>query len=215
MLVVSEIYRSVLGESVQTGRLCSVVRLVGCHRRCGYCDSAYAFAGGRSMSVEQVLSDIDALGASCVLLTGGEPLLQDEGLVLMRHLVDLGLDVVLETSGTKGPARSGRCPRACAGRGHQDPGSGIAPINRLGRLEFLNAGDELKFVCTDRDDYEWCRDLIRAGDRLPEATTKTLSPAHDRLAPGDLADWIVADALDVRFQVQLHRLTWPDRERGV
>jgi len=150
-------------------------------------------------------------------VTGGEPLLQDDGSELMQALLDDGRDVVLETSGTVGARPLSDVPAGV--RRVVDvktPGSGIpaAEIDWDG-LASLGADDELKFVCCDRRDYEWARDLIRDGGRLPAATLCTLSPVHGRLDPRTLADWIVEDALNVRFQIQLHKAVWPDRDRGV
>jgi 7-carboxy-7-deazaguanine synthase len=215
--VVSEIYRTVLGESQDSGRLCSIVRLTGCHRRCTYCDSAHSFHGGESLDVAEVVERVRLLEASLVLVTGGEPLLQVDGSELMQALLDDGRDVVLETSGTVGARPLSGVPAGV--RRVVDvktPGSGIpeAEIDWDG-LASLGAGDELKFVCCDRRDYEWARDLIRDGGRLPAATLCSLSPVHGQLDSRTLADWIVADALNVRFQIQLHKIVWPDRDRGV
>ena len=217
MLVVSEIYRTILGESRDSGRLCAVVRLTGCHRRCIWCDSAHAFAGGRDATVSDVLADVRGLGARLVLVTGGEPLLQDDCPPLLTALLDDGREVVLETSGTLGARPLGEVPAGV--RRVVDvktPGSGVpqADIDWSG-IAGLDAGDELKFVCSDRADYEWVRALVRDHERLPSAPLRTLSPVHGVLAPADLAGWIVEDALDVRCQVQLHKVLWPDRDRGV
>lgn len=217
MPVVSEIYRTVLGESQDSGRLCAIVRLTGCHRRCVYCDSAHSFQGGERMSVAEVVEKVRAQGADLVLLTGGEPLLQDDGSELMQALLDDGREVVIETSGTLGANPLSSVPAGV--RRVVDvktPGSGIpeSEIDWEG-LAVLGAGDELKFVCLDRRDYEWSRDLIRDGGRLPSAPMRSLSPVHGQLEPRTLADWIVADGLNVRFQIQLHKVVWPDRDRGV
>ena len=215
--IVSEIYRSVLGESRDSGRLCTIVRLTGCHRRCHYCDSAHAFQGGDGMTVADVVARVRDLESTLVLVTGGEPLLQQDCSELMQALLDDGRDVVLETSGTKGAQPLTSVPEGV----HRvvdvkTPGSGIpeSEIDWDG-LACLGVRDELKFVCVDRHDYEWSRDLIRAGVRLPAGPGFTLSPAQGDLEPATLADWIVEDALDVRFQVQLHKVVWPGRERGV
>jgi 7-carboxy-7-deazaguanine synthase len=214
--VVSEIYRTVLGESRDSGRLCAIVRLTGCHRRCGYCDSAHSFHGGERLDVADVVGRVRALDTDLVLVTGGEPLLQDDGSELMQALLDDGRDVVLETSGTVGARPLSGVPAGV--RRIVDvktPGSGIpeSEIDWTG-IASLGADDELKFVCCDRRDYEWSRDLI-LGDGLPAGPLRTISPVHDRLDPRELADWIVGDALNVRFQVQLHKVVWPDRDRGV
>jgi len=216
-VVISEIYSTILGESIDSGRPCVIVRLTGCHRRCTYCDSAHAFTGGREMSLDEVLAEVRAMACPVVLVTGGEPLLQTDSLTLMARLLEDGRHVVLETSGTLGPASLSDVPGGV--RRVVDvktPGSGI-PAGEVDweGLASLGPGDEVKFVCCDRGDYVWARDMIREGGRLPAASTITLSPAEGMLAPADLAGWIMEDRLDVRFQVQLHKAVWPDREQGI
>lgn len=216
MLQVHEIYRTVLGESREAGRLCGIVRLTGCHRRCVWCDSAHAFQGGAALDRTEVLARVRELGVRLVLLTGGEPLLQQECPQLAADLLAAGHDVVIETSGTRGAAPLASLPAGV----HRvvdvkTPGSGI-PAEEIDweGLAVLGPGDELKFVLADRADYEWTRDLL-SGGRLPAAPVRTLSPVHGALDPGELAGWVVADALDVRVQVQLHKVLWPGRDRGV
>ncbi len=217
MLTVSEIYRTVLGESRHSGRLCAIVRLTGCHRRCLYCDSAHAFQGGSETTVADVVAEVARLEASLVLVTGGEPLLQRACPELLAALLDDGREVLLETSGTLGARPLADVPAGVKRIVDvKTPGSGIAAAEvDWDGIGVLGGDDELKFVCTDRADYEWSRELVRTSGRLPKGVPVTFSPAHDGLAPADLADWIVADALDVRFQVQLHKAVWPDRDRGV
>lgn len=215
MLVVSEIYRAILGESLDSGRLCAIVRLTGCHRRCVWCDSAHAFHGGEPLAVAEVLGRVAACGGRTVLVTGGEPLLQKEAPALLAALVAAGYRVVLETGGTVGTVGLDAVPPGV--RRVVDlkaPGSGLDPavIDWTG-IARLGPDDELKLVCADRADYEWARDLVRAG-RLPAATCVTLSPVTPGLPARDLAEWILADGLDVRLQLQLHKLLWPERERG-
>lgn len=216
MLQVHEIYRTVLGESRDAGRLCGIVRLTGCHRRCVWCDSAHAFQGGEGLDRDAVLARVGALGVGLVLLTGGEPLLQAECPQLAADLLAAGYDVVIETSGTRGAAPLASLP-AGARRvvDVKTPGSGI-PAEEIDweGLAGLGPEDELKFVVGDRADYDWTRRLL-AGGRLPAEPVRTLSPVHGVLDPGELAGWVVADALDVRVQVQLHKVLWPGRDRGV
>ncbi len=215
MLVVHEIYRAILGESLDSGRLCVIVRLTGCHRRCVWCDSAHAFHGGERLDVAEVCARVAAHGCRTVLVTGGEPLLQREAPDLMAALLAAGHRVVLETSGTTGTIGLAAVPAGV--RRVVDlkaPGSGIAPdaIDWAG-IAGLGPDDELKVVCAGRSDYEWARDLVRGG-RLPAGPCVTLSPATPGLAARELAEWILADGLDVRLQVQLHKLLWPERQRG-
>ncbi|MBK6900266.1 MAG: radical SAM protein [bacterium] len=214
-LTVSEIYRTILGESTETGRPCAIVRLTGCHRRCTYCDSAHAFAGGERLTVPEVLAAVAALGCRTVLVTGGEPLLQPGCPELLAALVADGRRTILETSGTRGALPLAAVPAGV--RRVVDvktPGSGLGEgdvaWDQFGDLGPL---DELKVVCCDRADYEWSRDLVRDGRRLPAATPVVFSAAEGLLPPATLAGWLVEDGLDVRFQLQLHKTLWPEGER--
>ena len=220
MLLVNEIYPAICGESRFIGRPCTLVRLTGCHIRCLWCDSEHSFAGGRSLATTDIVEEVRGHGFATVLVTGGEPLLQAEVVDLMRHLLDDGRTVLLETSGTLGHEKL--VPLAEVPEGvHRivdlkAPGSGIdvAWIDWAGILS-LGAGDEVKIVCADRKDYEWGRDLVRAGGRIPDTVEVTFSPVQPDLRPRDLAEWILADKLDACFQIQLHRAVWPDKDRGV
>ena len=216
VLIVREIYRTILGESTETGRPCAIVRLTGCHRRCTYCDSAHAFAGGEGRTVPEILAEIGALGCRTVLVTGGEPLLQSGCPALLAALVADGRRTVLETSGTHGALPLSAVPDGV--RRVVDvktPGSGLQERDvAWDQFGCLGSGDELKFVCCDRADYEWSRGLVRDGDRWPAATPVVFSAAEGLLAPATLADWLIEDGLDVRFQLQIHKTLWPDRERG-
>ncbi|MBC8425802.1 radical SAM protein [bacterium] len=214
---VNEICCTILGESSAVGKPCAIVRLTGCHRRCTYCDSAYAFNDGESMSLAEVLARVDELAVGTVLVTGGEPLLQPTCLELLAVLLADGREVLLETSGTLGTTPLAQVPAGV--RRIVDvktPGSGV-PADQVDwpGLRALGPRDELKFVCCDRADYDWARDLVHAGERLPADVPIAFSPAEGRLDPTELAEWIVADRLDVRFQIQLHKVLWPGRERGV
>lgn len=217
VLLVNEIYPTILGESRSLGRPCAIVRLTGCHRRCTWCDTAHAFRGGRRLAPDAVRAEVAALGLPAVLVTGGEPLLQAEAIPLMAGFLDDGLRVILETSGTVGAEPLASVPAGV--RRVVDvkaPGSGI-PADQIDweGIAGLGPDDDLKFVCADRADYEWVRGLIRGEGRLPAGPARILSPVHGRLAPADLAGWILEDRLDARLQVQLHRVLWPDRDRGV
>ena len=216
-LRVNEIHAALLGESRHTGVPCAVVRLTGCHRRCVYCDSAYAFHEGEPMTVGEVLARVAELGCSRVLVTGGEPLLQDAAPELMAALLADGREVCLETGGTLGARALSEVPAGvCRIVDVKTPGSGV-PVDQVdwAGLRDLGPDDEIKIVCCDRADYDWARDLIRGGERLPAGVPVSLSPAEDHLSPTELAEWVLADRLDVRFQIQLHKVLWPGRERGV
>ncbi len=216
-LIVSEIYLTLLGESRDVGEPCTIVRLTGCHRRCTYCDSAYAFHGGTEMPVADVLARVDDLGCNRVLVTGGEPLLQEASVALMSALLESGRRVLLETSGTLGARPLATVPQGV--RRVVDvktPASGV-PEDQIDweGLQTLGPDDELKFVCCDRGDYDWARDQVQAGTRLPADVPIGFSPADGLLKPADLAGWILEDGLSVRFQLQLHKVLWPGRDQGI
>ena len=226
MLLVNEIYPALCGESRFSGTPCALIRLTGCHLRCSWCDSAHAFAGGERLSVDQILARVADLGLRLVLVTGGEPLLQPQVVPLLQGLLAAGRNVLLETSGARGHDNLVGLAEVPAGVRRivdlKAPGSGIPPdlIDWAG-IAGLGDRDELKVVCLDRSDYEWARDLVLNGDpvrdgrRLPRGVRIAFSPVHGELEPRLLAEWILADRLDVVLQLQLHKVIWPERERGV
>lgn len=225
MLRITEIYPAVMGESRHSGWPCVIVRLTGCHRRCLYCDTAYAFHGGQKLTNDEILARIDEIGHRMVLITGGEPLLQAGVVGLMRAALTRDLAVVVETSGTVGTpvALASLPPEVCRVVDVKAPASGIeADQIDWDGIAHLTASDELKLVLSDEDDYVWARGLIRDGlevggviRRLPDHVPMTMSPGWGTLSPRDLAEWILRDRLPVRFQVQLHKVVWPDAERSV
>jgi 7-carboxy-7-deazaguanine synthase len=212
-LVIHEIYRSVQGESSFAGRPCAFVRLTGCNLRCSWCDTPQAFKGGSRMTRVEVLSRLLALGTELVLVTGGEPLLQPAVLPLMTELCDAGKTVLLETSGERDVAAVD--PRVHRIVDLKAPGSGESHRNRWTNLPLLGARDELKIVLRDRADYDWARELI-ARERLPERVREVLlSCVHGVLDPRALCDWVLADGLRVRVQLQLHKYIWGADAQGV
>ncbi|MFT5233013.1 MAG: 7-carboxy-7-deazaguanine synthase [Candidatus Krumholzibacteriia bacterium] len=220
MLLVNEIYSAICGESRFSGYPCTLIRLTGCHIRCSWCDSAHSFSGGETQSVAQVLAVVQENGHRTVLVTGGEPLLQKDLVPLLEALIDDGRQVLLETSGTLGPANI--LPMsAVPAQVHKvvdlkAPGSAIsAKIIDWPGIAELNEHDELKVVCADRTDYEWGRDLVREGGRWPAGLRVSFSPVQGAMSSRDLAEWILADKLDAVFQIQLHKVVWPEAERGV
>lgn len=217
MLTLNEIYSTVLGESLLSGRICTIVRLSGCQHKCSYCDSFYSHSKGRQMDLDELLGEVRDGGCRLVLITGGEPLQQPEVVDLMASLMAAGHQVALETSGTLCTVKLMDVPSGV--RRIVDiktPGSGVDPalIDWSG-ISGLGLDDEIKIVCRNRQDYEWARDLIREGTRLPDGICITLSASYGELPPHELAEWILGDRLDVRMQIQLHKILWPDRERGV
>jgi 7-carboxy-7-deazaguanine synthase len=243
-LVVNEIYLSLQGESTFAGLPCVFIRLTACNLRCSYCDTAYAFTEGKKIALEKILSEVRRLAAPfsnsrlstirsqlpLVELTGGEPLLQKNSLPLMKQLCDDGFTVLLETSGAHDISVVD--PRVRRIMDLKCPSSGEAGRNRWENLKYLKATDEIKFVIGTVEDYEWARQKI-AENRLnlvcpllfswvhplaPEQQNQSLKPVPAGQTPISrraLAERIIADALPVRFQVQMHKIIWPMEQRGV
>lgn len=212
-VVVKELYLSLQGESSHQGLLCAFVRLTGCHLRCSYCDSEFAFRGGERLKVAEVVARVLAMQAPRVEVTGGEPLLQPGVYPLMRGLLGAGLTVLLETSG----AIDVRLvpPQVHKIVDLKTPSSGESDRNDLRVFDSMTARDELKFVIGSREDYDWSRRML-AEHRLAERPFGLLfSTVYGKLEPKALAEWIVADRLPVRFQLQQHKYVWPPDARGV
>lgn len=212
MLYVNEIFHSLQGESTWAGEPCVFVRLAGCNLRCVWCDTEYAFHDGRPMAVGDVLREVARHDCRTVELTGGEPLLQEEAIELMAELLRREYRVLLETGGSLPIDRVPEGVRRIVDV--KCPGSGEAERNRWENLAGLRAGDELKFVIADRRDYLWAARQLRER-ALAGRCPILFSPVHDVLEPGRLAEWVLADGLPVRVQIQLHKLLWPGVERGV
>ena len=217
-LRVTEIFHSIQGESTYAGLPCTFVRLTGCPLRCTWCDTAYAFHGGRKMGLDEIVAAVEANGTPLVEITGGEPLIHSNAFVLCTSLLDRGYTVLVETSGAIDVAPLD--PRAHKIMDLKCPGSGESARNLWSNLDHLTARDEVKFVVRDRADYEWMRDAIRKhalDRRVAQGTLRALlvSPVWDDLEFSDLAAWILADNLPVRFQLQLHKLIWGANVPGV
>lgn len=207
-----EIYASVQGESSFVGLPCIFVRTTACHLRCNYCDTRQAFANGAPWELADIVTRIDSLGPKLVLITGGEPLLQPNVLPLMSQLCDAGYTVCIETSGALDIAPIDL--RVVRIVDIKTPGSGEVAANDLGNLAQLRANDELKFVLSDRDDYVWARTFV-AEHKLTEKCQVLFGPVWDRLDPRSLVDWIIADKLCVRMQIQTHKYIWSADTQGV
>jgi 7-carboxy-7-deazaguanine synthase len=204
-LKVTETFVSIQGEADAVGWPTLFLRLTGCPLRCVYCDTQYSFHGGEWQTVEQLLETARGSGVRHVCVTGGEPLAQKACLDLLRALCDAGFDVSLETSGALDVAPVD--PRVSRVVDLKTPGSGEERRNRLGNLDVLTPRDQVKFVLNSRADYEWARDLVRGrGGAMPCAVL--FSPVWGAVEPRDLAEWILADRLDVRLQLQLHKILW-------
>ncbi|HEY3593584.1 MAG TPA: radical SAM protein [Polyangiaceae bacterium] len=212
-LVVHEIYASIQGESTFAGLPCTFVRLTGCNLRCVWCDTPQAFYGGTRMRRSEVLERALALKTPLVELTGGEPLLQPGTLPLLKELCDAGKEVLIETSGEAPVDHVDERVRKIMDL--KAPGSGECHRNRFSNLAFLTRRDEIKFVLTDRVDYDWMKATIREnalGDRVGALLA---SCVFGRLSPKELVDWVMEDGLDVRVQLQLHKYIWGEHAQGV
>jgi 7-carboxy-7-deazaguanine synthase len=209
-LRISEIFHSLQGETSRAGLPTVFVRLTGCPLRCSYCDTAYAFSGGQSMSLSAILEETGRHGARYVTVTGGEPLAQKGCLELLRTLCDAGYEVSLETGGALDV--SGVDARVMKVLDIKTPGSGEAGKNLWRNLDYLQAKDEIKFVLCDAADYEWAKQVVQE-HHLEQKCGVLFSPAQGQLSPAQLAEWILRDRLPVRLQLQLHKLLWGN-ERG-
>lgn len=211
--MVKEIYLSLQGESSHQGLLCAFVRLTGCHLRCAWCDSEFSFKGGERLSNAEVLARVRALGAPMVEVTGGEPLLQPGVYPLLESFLSAGLTVLLETSGAIDVRLVPPAVHKIVDL--KTPSSGESDRNDLRNFESMNENDELKFVIGSREDYDWSVAMIRQ-HRLAERPFSLLfSSVFSLLRPVTLAEWIIADQLPVRFQLQQHKYLWEPNARGV
>ena len=213
MLTVNEIFHSIQGESTHVGRPCVFVRLTACDLRCSWCDTPYAFHEGQKMSVDEVLSQVRAFGCEVVEVTGGEPLLQPDVYPLMQGLLDDGRTVLLETGGHRSVDR---VPAAVIRIiDVKCPGSGESGKNHWPNLDHLRPADEMKFVIKDRLDYDYARDVVARYGLIGRCAAVLFSPVHGELDPKQLAQWILADRLPVRLQLQAHKYIWGAQTRGV
>ena len=209
---VTEIFHSIQGESSYAGQPCVFVRLTGCPLRCTWCDTAYAFHEGQDGSIDDVLAKVHSYGCRLVEVTGGEPLAQPESLPLIARLCDTGYTVLLETSGAIDIAPVD--PRVHVILDVKCPGSDMTDRMHWPNLSQLAAKDEAKFVLADRADYDWARETLARYD-LANRCTVLFSPVFGSLDMRELAEWILADRLPVRFQLQMHKYIWAPDMRGV
>ncbi|MET0061555.1 MAG: 7-carboxy-7-deazaguanine synthase QueE [Candidatus Thiodiazotropha endolucinida] len=207
-LRITEIFLSLQGEGRCAGYPTVFVRLTGCPLRCHYCDTPYAFSGGEKYTLEEILQQVAGYDVEHVCVTGGEPLVQPECHFLLRALCDAGFRVSLETSGALDIGSVDE--RVARVMDLKTPGSGEMQRNRMSNIDFLRADDQVKFVITDRADYEWsCQQLKRFG--ITNKCEVLFSPAQDRMNPTQLADWMIEDRVQARLQLQLHKLLWGDQ----
>ena len=209
---VHEIYCSIQGESSYCGLPCVFVRLTYCNLRCSYCDTAYAFYGGKDLTVEEVLAEVAKGGAPLVEITGGEPLLQKEVYPLMDRLIDSGYTVLLETGGSL--EIGGVSPKVVKIMDLKCPSSGECHRNLYSNLEKLQPHDEIKFVVGNREDYLWTKEIIgkySLGGRF----TLLLSTVFNQIEPRQVVEWMLVDQLPMRFQLHMHKYIWDPEARGV
>ncbi len=204
-LRISEIFFSLQGETSRVGFPTVFVRLTGCPLRCGYCDTEYAFYGGKRMAISAILAEVANYAVRYVTVTGGEPLAQKECPALLRLLADAGYSISLETSGALDV--SAVDTRVSKIMDIKTPGSGEVEKNRWSNLQHLSSHDEVKFVLCDESDYSWAVDVIRER-QLDRLCPILFSPVHGELEPAELAAWVLRDRVPVRVQVQLHKLLW-------
>ena len=207
-LRITEIFLSLQGESRSAGWPTVFIRLTGCPLRCTYCDTEYAFSGGEWMSLKEILFRVASYATLHVCVTGGEPLAQKNCLSLLRQLADVGYQVSLETSGALATHQVDS--RVVKVMDIKTPGSGESARNRLENICDLTEQDQIKFVLCDRNDYEWAKKRLQEL-RIEKICEVLFSPAYSQLEPSRLAGWILEDKLQVRFQIQLHKILWGEQ----
>jgi 7-carboxy-7-deazaguanine synthase len=212
-LEVNEIFFSIQGESLMAGLPCVFVRLTGCNLRCTWCDTKYAYSGGQLMDLETIISRVKSFGNRLVEITGGEPLMQHKTPALAMALLDAGFEVMIETNGTYPiDMVSDKCIRVMD---IKCPASGCSDFTDFDNLNRLGANDQIKFVICDRNDYEYAVNIIMRYWSGSPPVPVLISPVPGKLNPATAARWILKDRINVRLQLQLHKIIWPDIEKGV
>lgn len=207
-LKIHEIFFSLQGESSRVGLPTVFVRLTGCPMRCVYCDTAYAFSGGSNMEISDILLKAAEYGTQYVTVTGGEPLAQKDCHALLKDLCDAGYSVSLETGGAIDISPVDE--RVSVILDIKTPGSGESENNKWGNLAHLKSTDEVKFVLCDREDYDWAKQILVTHE-ITKKCPVLFSPVYNKVNPTDLAEWVLADQLPVRMQVQLHKILWGEK----
>ena len=212
MLKINEIYYSIQGEGTKAGLPCVFVRLTFCNLRCTYCDTEYAFYEGQDLSIGDIIRNVRKYDCSLVEVTGGEPLVQEESISLLKQLADDGFEVLLETGGSL-PINN-IDPRVKIIMDLKTPSSGMLKKNMYENIYCLKKDDEVKFVIGSREDYLWSKDIIEKYD-LDKKSAILFSVVFGKLLPVELVNWILEDKLNVRFQLQSHKFIWKPEVRGV
>lgn len=211
-LKINELYLSLQGESSWAGLPCIFVRLSGCNLRCSYCDSSFSYKEGKEYSIEEIAEKINSYRCKLVEITGGEPLLQENTALLAKSLCDAGYRVLIETNGTIDIGNVDR--RVILIMDIKTPGSGSNESVRWENIKKLKKDDEVKFVLTNKKDYLWAKDIIKQYG-LADRASILISVVYGSLEPKEVAQWILDDGLDVRFQLQLHKYIWDPEKKGV
>ncbi len=209
---VCEIFTSIQGESSSAGVLSTFVRLSGCNLRCSYCDTTYAYYDGAELTEDEIINKVKAIGVKTVEITGGEPLLQEGVLHVVKRLLDDGFKVLIETNGSMDIRDIDR--RAIIILDIKTPNSGMSEKMKMSNLDYLSQKDEVKFVITNREDYEWAKGVV-SGHSLVDRCKVLFSPAFGMLKPRDLSEWIISDRVEVRLNLQLHKYIYGPDRRGV
>ncbi len=207
MLKVAEVFKSIQGETSYAGMLCSFIRLCGCNLRCSFCDTRYSYYGGKEASVGELIRQISKLNCNLVMVTGGEPLLQDDVYGLVSELSSRNYKVLIETNGSLPVGGLGRTAVRIVDL--KCPDSGMCDKMNWTNMECLCGDDEVKFVVSSRKDYEWAKSII-AKYELDKKLTVLISPAWNRLKINELADWMISDSLNARLQLQIHKFIWQE-----
>ncbi len=212
LLRVNEIFKSIQGESTYAGILCVFVRLTGCNLRCSYCDTTYAYNEGSAMSLNDIIKRVNGYGCRNVCITGGEPLLNEHISKLTKLLKKYLFKVFIETNGSQNidilPEGIVRIVDI------KCPGSGMEQEMDWKNIKRLNRNDEVKFIISSKRDYEWAKGITKKY-KIVDRTTVLFGLAHGKLKPKTLAGWILKDGLDIRLNLQLHKIIWPDKVNGV
>jgi len=212
-LMINEIFFSIQGESRHAGRPCVFVRLSGCNLRCAYCDTKYAYDDGEKIKINEILNRVAAYGCQLVEITGGEPLIQPEAPTLIQRFIQHDYEVLLETNGSIDVKKvDPRCQKILD---IKCPSSNESEKNNFNNLKYLYPEDQIKFVIGNRTDYDYCKSIIESMPISIPGRHILLSPVSDVMSPDQLAAWILEDCLDARLHLQLHKIIWPDQDRGV
>lgn len=213
VLKINEIFYSIQGESTKAGLPCVFVRLTYCNIRCVYCDTEYAFYEGVDRTIEEIISEVESFDCKLVEITGGEPLVQENVHILMKKLCDLGHEVLIETGGSLPIDNIDKRVKIIMDL--KTPYSKMEKKNRYENIQYLKPTDEVKFVIGSREDYDWAKELLKKYDLLNKVEQVLLSPVFDKVENLELAEWILKDKLNVRFQLQMHKYIWHPETRGV